>query len=136
MGGAGNDSLVGSDGDDLLYGEEGADTLIGGNGVDYFIVSSPSHSGVDLFSDFKSGEDKIAFIKSNFTGLPSSLNSSDLLVGPGKKAPDNGQHLVYDTTTGELYYDSDGLANTQSIKIAVIGNSVHPSLSIVDFYLG
>lgn len=135
-GGAGNDVLTGGDGDDQLYGEDGSDTLTGGAGVDLFILSYPSHTGTDTFVDFVSGEDKIAFIRSNFSGLPTTLTAADLLVGAGKKATESGQKLIYDTTAGALYFDADGSAATAAVKLAIVGKATHPSLSLSDFFLG
>jgi cyclophilin family peptidyl-prolyl cis-trans isomerase len=132
----GKDILLGGAGADTLYGENGSDTLTGGDGSDYFVLSSPTHTGVDLFIDFKPGEDKIAFISANFTGLPTALTAADWLTGAGKKVASSGQHLIYDTRSGELYYDADGLAATPAVKIAIIGKTTHPTLSLGDFLMG
>ena len=133
---AGNDQLVGSAGSDLLYGESGSDTLTGGAGTDYFVLSDPTQSGVDLFADFTRGEDWIGFIASNFTGLSTTLTAADWLSGPGRKLPTNGQHLIYDTKSGELWFDADGLSTTPAVKVAIIGKTVHPALSFTDILLG
>jgi peptidyl-prolyl cis-trans isomerase A (cyclophilin A) len=132
----GKDVLLGGAGADILYGENGSDTLTGGAGNDYFVLSDPAHTGIDLFIDFKPGEDKIAFIRTQFSDLPSALTDSDWLTGAGKKIASNGQHLIYDTKSGVLYYDADGLAATPAVKIAIIGKTSHPTLSLNDFFMG
>lgn len=135
-GGDGNDTLLGGDGDDTLYGEDGADRVLGGAGKDIFVLSSSAHTAADRFTDFASGEDKIGLIRANFAGLPASPTAADLLVGAGKTVPANGEHLIYDTDTGSLYYDADGAADTAALRLAIIGDSVHPSLSVADFIFG
>lgn len=141
-GGDGNDVLTGGAGTDILYGENGSDTLIGGSGADYFVLSTPAHKGTDLFSDFTAGEDKIAFIRSNFTNLPTSSSNptspiaTDFLAAVGASKPKNGEHLIYNTSTGMLYYDADGLATTAAVPLAIIGKTTHPALSVTDFYIG
>ena len=132
----GNDRLTGGGGSDQLFGESGSDTLIGGTDNDYFVFSDPMHKGVDVLVDFMPGEDKIVFIASNFDVLPATLTAADLLIGAGRKLPTNGQHLIYDTKRGELWFDADGLSTTPSMKIALIGKSPHPVLSVTDFVLG
>ena len=65
--------------------------------------------------------------------MPSALTDSDWLTGAGKKIASNGQHLIYDTKSGVLYYDADGLDATPAVKIAIIGKTSHPTLSLNDF---
>jgi len=132
----GNDILIGGAGSDLLYGFSGNDTLTGGAGVDYFVLITPTDQGVDLFTDFVPGEDKIAFIGKYFPTLPTTITAADFLAGVGKTKPDAGQHLIYNSKSGDLYFDVDGLASTPSIKIAVVGKVTHPPLTYNDFIVG
>lgn len=64
----GNDVLAGDGGDDLLVGGSGNDELVGGKGLDVlrgkggkdtFVLTEGG--GIDRFTDFKLGEDAIAF---------------------------------------------------------------------------
>ncbi|MBS1142492.1 MAG: hypothetical protein H6R13_3945, partial [Proteobacteria bacterium] len=41
--------------------------------------------------------------------------------------------IVYNTTTGKLYYDADGLSSTAAVQIALIGTTTHAALSASDF---
>ena len=132
----GNDIIDGGAGADILYGQDGSDTVTGGAGNDFFVLANAAYTGVDTFVDFTNGEDKIAFIKSNYSGLPATLTAADLLVGAGKTQPMAGQHLIYNTTAGALYYDADGLAGTAAIEVAIVGKAVHPTLSVSDFLMG
>lgn len=55
-GGRGADSLDGSDGSDVVNGSLGSDILTGGAGADYFVFGY-TEDGIDLITDFSSGED-------------------------------------------------------------------------------
>ncbi|MEY4591713.1 MAG: hypothetical protein RIR18_608 [Pseudomonadota bacterium] len=132
----GNDVLIGGAGVDILYGGDGSDTVTGGDGNDFFVLSNATDMGTDLFVDFTQGQDRIGFITKNFTGLPATLTAADLLVGAGKTKPVAGQHLIYNTSNGALYYDADGLAATAAIKVAIVGKAIHPTLSVADFLMG
>lgn len=132
-GGEGDDVLNGGDGSDYLYGDAGNDYLTGGAGVDYFVMSSNSFSEFDVVTDFKSGEDKLQLASSVFSVVSSGVVSSDFLVGIGKALPETGQHLIYNTTNGALYYDADGLPTTQPVLIVILGTSVHPLINYADF---
>jgi len=132
----GEDIIDGGAGADVLYGQDGSDTVTGGAGADYFVLANAANTGTDTFVDFTPGEDKIAFIQSKFSGLPATLTAAELLVGSGKSKPTAGQHLIYNTTSGTLYYDADGLAATAAIKVAIIGKAAHPTLSVSDFLMG
>lgn len=132
VGGAGNDSLDGGAGNDWLYGDPGNDVLTGGKGQDSFVLGDPSQPGVDVFVDFQRGEDRIVVVGSQFNGL-SALRAADLLVGAGKTAPSKGQHFIYNTSTGALYYDADGDAQTPAVLLTTVGKTTHPTLSLADF---
>ena len=132
----GKDTLSGGAGGDILYGEDGSDTLTGGDGADYFVLSRATDTGMDLFTDFTVGVDKVAFIRENFPGLPATLTESDLLVGAGKTKSENGAHLIYDTRTGALYYDADGNVASNAVKVAIVGKTTHPTLTLTDFLIG
>lgn len=133
---AGNDLLFGGAGVDILYGGIGSDTLTSGSGNDYFVLSSPTDKGSDLFVDFAQGEDKIALIGKNFPGLPSTLAAGDLLASSNATKPTSGQRLIYNSTSGALYFDADGLASTPAIKLAIVGKLTHPVLTLTDFFIG
>lgn len=58
-GGGGDDKLAGGVGDDEVTGGTGDDWLSGGTGADRFVFAAGD--GRDVISDFRSGEDHIAF---------------------------------------------------------------------------
>ncbi|MEF2229337.1 MAG: hypothetical protein V3571_00255 [Pseudodesulfovibrio sp.] len=55
----GEDTLIGGAGDDTLDGGDDNDILSGGSGSDVFVFDS--HDGQDVITDFRPGEDQLAF---------------------------------------------------------------------------
>jgi Ca2+-binding RTX toxin-like protein len=136
-GGVANDELSGGLGNDRLSGGPGLDTLIGGEGADWFIFDSTrGTNNVDSIRDFAPGTDKIvlsATFYKNFKGSAagSPITADNLVAGPGAKALDRNDYLIWDTTAGTLSYDADGSGRGMPIpfaKIELIG-ALAPSAS-------
>ena len=138
-GGGGADTLSGGTGDDTLSGGTGADRLTGGAGYDVFRFDSLPDAGADLITDFAAGVDKIQLSKAVFAGLAGAatgaLGLSLFWSGAGVTAAhDADDRLVYDTTTGTLYYDPDGLGGAAAIALATFG-AAKPVLTAGDIVL-
>ncbi|WP_263626427.1 FG-GAP-like repeat-containing protein [Novosphingobium percolationis] len=135
---AGNDTLNGGAGNDKLYGGEGKDTLTGGTGKDCFVFGTPSTSR-DTITDFSHAEgDKIQLSKTVFTGFAytGALRADDFYAAAGAtKAHDASNRLIYNTTTGILYYDADGLGGAAAVQVAQLGASTHPTLAYGDLQI-
>ena len=137
-GDTGSDSLNGGEGNDTLMGGWGNDLLTGGNGVDHFRFDHTlsTSSNVDTITDFISGIDKIDLSKSFMSGLGSlgALSSSTFYAAAGlSSGHDSDDRIIYNTTTGALYYDADGSAGGAAVQIAIIGAETHPALIFSDF---
>jgi Ca2+-binding RTX toxin-like protein len=138
-GAAGADTISGGTGDDTLSGGTGADRLTGGAGYDVFRFDSLPDAGADLITDFAVGVDKIHLSRAVFAGLAGAaagpLGLGLFWSGAGVTAAhDADDRLVYDTTTGTLYYDPDGLGGAAAIALATFGPA-KPILSAGDFIL-
>jgi len=113
-GSAAAETLEGREGNDTLSGMGGNDTLVGGTGTDSFVfAAAPSAGNVDLISDFVSGADKAAFDNAVFTALGADGNfvagDARFAAGAGfTSGHDASDRIVYNTTTGQLFYDADG----------------------------
>jgi len=113
-GAAAAETLEGREGNDTLFGASGNDTLIGGTGQDSFLFASlPGPGNVDLVSDFVSATDKILLEDEIFLGMgmPGTFAAGDarFFAGPGATSGhDASDRIVYNTTTGQLFYDADG----------------------------
>jgi hypothetical protein len=54
----------------------------------------------------------------------------------GNVAGAAGAHLVYDSTSGTLYYDADGAQTTTGrTAFAVLDGAPHPTLLSTDFFI-
>ena len=136
---AGNDTLTGGAGNDILIGGAGNDTLTGGEGIDLFLFDTAANAStnLDFITDFVSGADKLQFSKKVFAGLGKStggLNGDQFWSGAGQTAAhDATDRIIYDTTTGAVYYDADGSGVKPSVQVALIGTNTHPALTYSDF---
>ncbi len=140
-GGTGNDRLLGGGGNDRLIGGGGNDSLTGGGGADQFVFDqAPSATANrDLLTDFAPNSDTIQLNLAAFRALgvtPGSLTADQFWSGAGVSgAHDASDRIIYNTTTGDLYYDADGSGSGAAIAIAVVGVESHPQLSYADFAL-
>jgi Ca2+-binding RTX toxin-like protein len=133
-GGTGANVLEGKGGNDTLDGGEGSDTLSGGAGADHFVFSAAlDRAGVDLIKDFKPVEDTIALSRAVFDpgGEPGTLSASAFTVGTG--ATDALDRIVYDSRTGDLFYDPDGIGGAGKVRFAQLTAGL--SLTYEDFIL-
>ena len=140
-GNAGNDTMNGGTGNDTLDGGLGADTLRGGAGADSFVFNTALNaaSNVDTITDFVSGSDHIALSKMIFAGTATGALGSAAFYASAvaTAAHDSSDRIIYNTTTGDLYYDADGSGGIAAVKFATLMGdlltSPHPVLLASDF---
>ncbi|NJK57778.1 MAG: tandem-95 repeat protein [Pleurocapsa sp. SU_5_0] len=132
LGGNGNDYLVGKQGNDTLNGGAGNDRMSGGGGKDRFVFNSPNE-GVDNIADFSVQDDTLVFSAAGFGGnLTAGMVSSQMLT-VGTAASDNQHRFIYNTGSGDLFYDSDGMGDNEQQKLA----NLKPGLGLThnNFYI-
>ncbi|MDP2904158.1 MAG: M10 family metallopeptidase [Methylovulum sp.] len=129
VGGVGNDHLKGSLGNDKLIGNAGADVLIGGAGNDLFLFNNTS--ALDTVSDFSVKFDTFQLENAVFTSLASTgvLDAGQFTFG--SSATDSNDFLVYNQSSGALYYDADGNGTIAGTQIAKLG--INLALTNADF---
>ncbi len=143
-GGAGNDTLVGGAGNDTLIGGAGNDSLVGGAGADKFLyntnaVFASSAVGKDTIADFKrSQSDKIILDKTTFSAITSAAgtgfsNANDFKIT--SSAGTSTAKIVYDPTTGQLFYNQNGSAAGFGSGGLFATLSGAPTLSASDFVI-
>jgi Ca2+-binding RTX toxin-like protein len=134
-GGAGNDSLNGGDGNDQI--------LFGGSGDDIFVFTEahPFGSGT-LVGDFSNdGEnDSIQLEIDGFSALTtavgSTLSSTEFKANDTGTADEADDRIIYNTRTGDLYYDADGNGGGGAVFIAHLASAPGedpPTLTAADF---
>jgi Ca2+-binding RTX toxin-like protein len=140
--GSGNDTVFGQNGSDHIHGGDGNDRLHGGNNNDTFYFDTPLDAvdNVDTIVDFTNSEDVIWLSKSVFSALSGGSSTGTTLAstdfasvndGTGGTANIDSAHIVYDSNTGNLYYDADGGDATNRTLFAVVENK--PPLAQFDF---
>lgn len=139
FGADGRDSLVGGAGDDTLVGGDGHDRLAGNQGRDSFLFETmPSiSSNLDRIVDFAMAEDVLLLENAVFHGFGTTIgslvsNAFHAAAGATSGA-DGNDRIIYDTCTGRLFYDVDGLGGAASVNFAVIENKA--SLTTENFLI-
>ena len=115
FGNPGNDSLIGNAGNDILNGGAGNDILTGGAGRDVFLFGettpfATAELGIDRINDFTLEEDLIGLSKATFTTLSNNFATDFGKIIDDAAAGTSTASIVYNTTTGSLYYNTNGPA--------------------------
>jgi Ca2+-binding RTX toxin-like protein len=117
IGDSGRDRLIGGDGNDSLAGDSGKDILIGGKGRDRFDIGI-NKADADRISDFSPREDLLVIGGlSVIKGFRAGKAVKSKFLEVGKKAGDRNDYLVYNPSTGALFYDENGSAKGLQTKI-------------------
>jgi len=123
--------------DNVLDGKGGNDRLTGRAGEDVFAFTTKPNgsSNRDTITDFMPVDDTIRLENEIFTafGSTGTLASGRLRSGAGvKTAADADDNLIYDTSTGALYYDADA-SGTASAAVRFATLLGKPVISELDF---
>jgi len=128
-------TLIGNAGINVLNGGGGADTITGGSGADFFdFTTALGGSNVDRLTDFTSA-DTIRLENAIFTGLVGTgvLSAAQFVANTTGVAANANQHIIYETDTGNLYYDSNGNGAGGSVLFAQLNPGL--SLTSADFVI-
>jgi Ca2+-binding RTX toxin-like protein len=134
-GNGGNNALSGGAGNDTLAGRFGNDAISGGAGADTFVFDTALGAGnVDRIIDFSVADDTIRLDDAIFTALA----TGDLSVSAfatGAAAGDADDRIIYDSTSGALYYDVDGTGVIGKLQFAILvshpGNVTSADLVVI-----
>jgi Ca2+-binding RTX toxin-like protein len=91
-------------------------------------------TNVDTISDFTAGTDKLVMDDAIFSSLSTEIASAGMFhSGAGvTTAADANNYLIYNTSTGALYYDADGAsAGSAPVQFAMLTGN--PVISAADF---
>jgi serralysin len=142
LGGRGNDTLRGGAGDDnlsadgtttgfnlgsgadWLSGRGGNDGLTGGDGNDSFVFEvEPGEANADFVADFVSGLDRLLLDDAAHANIGPrgrfAVGDERFFAAAGATSGhDASDRVVYDLSTGDLYYDADGSGAGEAMRIA------------------
>jgi Ca2+-binding RTX toxin-like protein len=144
-GGSGGDTIYGQAGIDTITPNGGQDNIYLGTAgdADVIIIEDDAHYGAnqaaeknEVVRQFITGEDKIKFSVGDIAGIVegtdmnsygANKNGATVIVdAPGSHwlgsmvAGDEAQRFLYNSSSGELYYDGDG--STSTISAILIAN--------------
>jgi Ca2+-binding RTX toxin-like protein len=135
--GSGNVNATGNSLDNTIAGNSGNNTLAGASGADTFVFNTALNAAtnVDHITDFAT-VDTIDLENAVFTSLTTTgtLSASAFFSAAGAtSAHDADDRIVYNTTTGALFYDADGnqAGGVAAVQFAVLDN--HAALTNADF---
>jgi len=125
-------AIYANNGVNILNGGAGNDVLFGYGGADSFAFTTALGAGnVDTIADFASGSDRILLDDAVFAaiGSPGALNANAFFAGTA--AHDSDDRIIYDSATGNLFYDADG--NGAGAAVLFANLSTHPVIAASDF---
>ena len=128
LGGTGNDAVDGNDGNDWVEGGAGNDTLTGGSGTDSFVFREMGAANADVVTDFASNWDDIRLDAAAFTNIGATgrfaAGDARFFAGAGATGGhDADDRIIYNSTTGQLFYDSDGNGGAPAQLIATLNSA-------------
>jgi len=128
-------AITGNAGENVLSGLGGPDTLTGGAGADTFVFAAATVAGnIDTVTDFNIAADTIFLENLFFTGLPGGLLAAAAfrasLTGQAADATDR---ILYETDTGNLFFDADGTGAGGRVRFAVV--DIGLAMTQTDFFV-
>ena len=130
-------SITGSAGNNTLAGRAGNDTLTGGAGIDSFLFNAALNAtnNVDTITDFSHADDRIRLDGAVFVGIgPVGRLDAEAFLVVGSGVRDAEDRIIYNATTGRLFYDADGNGAGAAVVFAILEGSPD-DVSFDDFFV-
>jgi serralysin len=134
FGGIGGDVLQGGTQNDFHNGGAGVDQIITGTGFDTILFNAPlGIANFDRVIDFAPVFDTMQLENSVFTGLVQGafLPATDFVIGAA--AADASDRIIYNSATGNLFFDQDGTGAIAQILFADLAGGL--ALTNNDFFV-
>jgi serralysin len=127
------ENVLGAETADRIIGNDAANRITGGGGSDTIVFNTPlATNNVDRITDFSVNDDTIELDNNVFANLREGVLEQDAFY-VGSAAHDNTDRIIYDATTGAVYYDADGTGNTAAAQFATLGTGL--AVTNVDFFI-
>ena len=119
---SGDDRVRGGGGNDTIDSGIGDDTVTGGLGADDFMFSAIFNIGdIDHITDFDATVDAIWLQNDTFLGLvQGNLATSAFRSNTTGLAGDASDRIIYDSSTGGLFFDRDGSGGVAGVRFATV----------------
>lgn len=126
--------LSGGAGNDLINGGLGIDNLIGGAGNDtFFFNGALGATNIDTISDFVVVNDTIRLENAIFTALTITGTLAAAAFHIGAAAADASDRIIYNSATGAISYDKDGLGGAAAVQFATVAHGL--AMTNADFFI-
>ncbi|MFD2055712.1 CAP domain-containing protein [Mesorhizobium calcicola] len=127
--------IAGNSGNNIINGLGGNDTLSGAQGNDAFVFTTAlnASTNVDHITDFSVAEDAMWVDNAIFAALGGNgtLTADQFIKNTTGLAGDGNDHIIYETDTGWLTYDSNGSTAGGSTHFATLAANL--ALTNADF---
>ena len=131
-GGPGADVLRGGGGNDTLNGGIGNDTLDPGAGLDQLLFSTAlGATNHDNILNFSVADDTIVLDDDVFTAAGAVGTLASAAFFTGSAAHDVSDRIIYNSATGNIYYDDDGTGADAQVLFAHV--TAGTALTFADF---
>jgi Ca2+-binding RTX toxin-like protein len=132
-GGANADTIAGGAGGDRIYGGDGNDVLKGDSGADgfYFDTALSAAGNVDKIQAYSPAADTIFLDRDVFTQILANGALAAAAFRSGPSAGDASDRIVYQQSTGKIFYDPDGTGPEAQILFATV--TAGTALTSADF---
>ena len=112
--------VYGNNGANVLNGGGAADYLVGYGGADSFAFTTALGGGnIDILADFSVADDTILLENAVFTGLANGALAAGAFV-TGAAAGDADDRIVYNSATGQIFFDADGNGAGAAVQFATV----------------
>ena len=94
--------------------------------------SAPGSGNVDTILDFAAADDNVLLDDAVFTGLAAGALAAGAFR-TGTAAADADDRIIYNSTTGALLFDVDGVGGAAAVQFATLTGA--PALTAADFFV-
>ena len=138
VGGSGNDTIYGNAGNDWIEGRGGNDIVSGGGGQDSYVFREYGAADADTVTSFDTAWDAMRFDSAAFTGAGGvghfATGDARFYAAAGASSGhDADDRFVYNTSTGQLYYDADGAGGNDAQLVATVQGA--PTVTANDIWI-